>query len=382
MKQKKIIMLLNNGFAPDLRVYKEAKFLKEQGNNVEIICMDRKNEYKDKPKEIFDGINITRFYPRTDKTTRLIDKYTIIKKLKYFIYFFWLLKFIREVKKYLKSNNEYEILHCHDLEMALCGVLFFRNKKVVFDMHEYYSNKKNKILNFFISKIVKYVQKRCKWIVHVNDFQVKDVRQREKLVYVPNYPEKRKFTDFKHKDSEKLRISYTGYVRHYIPLINLMKAVDKLNNVYVTINGEGGAYQRLKDDSRELKNSELTGKYDHNDIAKFYENSDLLYCVYNQQNKNDETAIPTKFYEALLTKIPLIVSKNSAMGDFVKKYNIGFEVDGTDYMDIKNVVDEILNNPNLLKEKAENIKNSNFEEFTWEKISLNLNKIYCEGKYE
>ena len=374
MNNNNIVMLLDNAFKPDLRVLREAKYINNKGFNVEIICLDRKNEFLNKPNEIYDGIKITRFIARTDKETKLINDNIIANKMKYFIYFIWFIKFIKQVKKYLK-NKDFEILHCHDLRMGFCACLVFKNKKIVFDMHEFYSNKKNKILNFFINKIVKYTQKKATWIVHVNDFQVKNVKQKEKLVYVPNYPEKYKFANLQHIPSDKIRISYTGYVRHYVPLLNLMKATNELEGVETIINGEGDSYIRLLEQSKTMKNITFTGAYNHNNISKFYENSDIVYIVYNKGNKNDETAIPTKLYEAIIAKIPIIVGENTAMADFVNKYDIGFTVDGTDYISIKKILLSIIKNPQILREKATNI-NKISNDFTWDEISKNLDRIY------
>lgn len=372
--KKKIFMLLNNGFDPDIRVYKEAKYLVKTGTDVEILCIDKKNKFIDKPEDELEGIKIKRFFARTEKTTKLIEKSKIIAKLKYIIYFFWLMKFIRKVKKYLK-DKEFEILHCHDLVMAFCGVIFFKNKKIVFDMHEYYSNKRSKFLNLLIDKAVKYTQKRATWIIHVNNFQTMDVKQKEKLVFIPNYPEKKDFENFNRINSNKFRISYTGYVRHYIPLLNLIKAANELDNIEVSINGSGDAYEKLKKEEGKLKNFVLTGAYNHDDIAKFYENSDMLYVVYNKGNKNDETAFPTKFYEAMITNTPVIVSKNTDMGDYVEGNNIGITVDGTDYLDIKNKLEPFTNNKEILNEKIQNI-NKISSKFIWENVVRNLDKIY------
>lgn len=371
---KKIIMLLDNCFEPDIRVYKEAKFLVNKGIDVEILCLDTKNKFKDKPKDVIDGIKVKRFYPRTEKTTKLIERNFFVRKFKFIIYFFWLLKFIKLCKKYLREEN-FEILHCHDLIMAFCGVVFFRKKKVVFDMHEYYSNKKSKILNWFISKVVNFTQKRSTWIIHVNNFQIKNVKQREKLIFIPNYPEKEKFNNFERIDSNKIRISYTGVIRHYVPLLNLIKAANELNNIEVTINGFGTAYDKLKKEEGKMKNFVLTGAYDHNDIAKFYANSDLLYVVYNKGNKNDETAFPTKFFEALITCTPVIVSEGTEMSKFVKQNNIGICVDGTDYLDIKDKLKKIIDNKEIIKEMTENIKKIS-DKYIWENVVVNLLKIY------
>ena len=42
---KKVKMILTNGFGPDVRVYKEAKYLVSKGFDVEILCWDRENEF-------------------------------------------------------------------------------------------------------------------------------------------------------------------------------------------------------------------------------------------------------------------------------------------------------------------------------------------------
>ena len=57
---KKVYMILTNGFDPDVRVYKEAKYLVAQGFDLTILCWDRKCEYIEK-EENLDGIKIKRF---------------------------------------------------------------------------------------------------------------------------------------------------------------------------------------------------------------------------------------------------------------------------------------------------------------------------------
>ena len=58
----KVIMILTNGFAPDLRVYKEAQYITSKGYEVEILCWDREAMFKKKPTEQYGNIKITRFF--------------------------------------------------------------------------------------------------------------------------------------------------------------------------------------------------------------------------------------------------------------------------------------------------------------------------------
>ena len=66
-QEKNIVMLLDNAFEPDIRVYKEAKYLIRDGYNVEIVCLDKKNRYVDKSIEIYDEIKIKRIFCRTSR---------------------------------------------------------------------------------------------------------------------------------------------------------------------------------------------------------------------------------------------------------------------------------------------------------------------------
>lgn len=77
----------------------------------------------------------------------------------------------------------------------------------------------------------------------------------------------------------------------------------------------------------------------------------------------------------MITNTPVIVSKNTDMGDYVEKNDIGITVDGTDYLDIKAKLEPIVNNKEILKQKSENI-NKISSKFIWENIVRNLDKIY------
>lgn len=98
-------MILTNGFAPDLRVYKEAQYISSIGHDVEILCWDRESKFADKPVEYFGNIKVVRFFEKSKYGSGLRQ-------------IFKLLKFGHACKKYLK-NIDYTYLHCHDLDGML-----------------------------------------------------------------------------------------------------------------------------------------------------------------------------------------------------------------------------------------------------------------------
>lgn len=245
-QEKNIVMLLDNAFEPDIRVYKEAKYLIRDGYNVEIVCLDKKNRYVDKSIEIYDEIKIKRIFCRTSKTTKLIENNHIIEKLKLVVYTWWLIKFIIKAKKYLQYKD-FEILHCHDLIMAFIGVTFFKNKKVVFDMHEYYGDHKNRFKNLIIKGMVRYTQNKAEWIIYVNEFQKHQCKEKNmsKLVEIPNYPERNIFKDVKKTKNDKLRISYIGKVRDFKSLSRLADISGLNDKLDIAIYGNGSEYDKL-----------------------------------------------------------------------------------------------------------------------------------------
>jgi len=281
-------------------------------------------------------------------------------------------------KKYIKNNN-YDFLHCHDLDGAIIGCLLSNPKKdkMIFDMHEFYESGRLERVKKMVRVLINYIQKRSYKTLYVNSTQIQNVKKakQNKLIYLPNYPEAHKFRNLKEIASEKLRIVYTGHPRHFFSLKALMDAAVNNNLVEIKINGYGPDYEKLKEIEPNYSNVKVTGKYSHDDIARFYSETDLVYCVYNTGNVNNETALPTKFFEAIISGKPIIVNKKSYMADICTKYGIGYLVDPLKPESIATMIHKILNNKNDLEEKRNNIikiKNK----YSWEKVVTNLNEAY------
>ena len=159
---KKVYMILTNGFDPDVRVYKEAKYLVEKEYDVEILCWDRKCEYEGKTVETIDEIKIKRFHILSQPGTGM-------KQLSSY------LKFMIEIREYLKKEK-YDYLHCHDFDGILVGILTKKRKnhKLIFDMHEIYKNYAY-AKNIFFDLIFKYVLRKSDYIIYVNNEQINEL---------------------------------------------------------------------------------------------------------------------------------------------------------------------------------------------------------------
>jgi len=362
---RKVKMIVTNRFDPDVRVYKEAKYLVTCGLDVEILCWDREGEYRQREYENIDGIKVKRFFPYSRYGTGL-------KQIKPFI------EFIKECKEYLK-DKDYQYLHCHDLDGVITGYFCkINNAKIIFDMHEFYEvNGKKQKVRFLIRKLVNFYQNKSDYIIHVNDFQTSTMsyKNRRKLIFLPNYPERDNYIGCEKSKSDKLRISYIGAVRQYNELKNLMDACKGISDVEIAIHGAGVAYKKLKEIEGNYNNIAVTGKYDFRQSARLYSECDILYAIYPTTSIQYLASYPVKLFESIITKTPIIVNKGTALETFVEEKDIGFSIDGSNVEEIRNLVKYIKENMHILDEKTRNIEKIQYN-YSWEKVVNNMDKIY------
>lgn len=358
-------MILTNAFHPDVRVYKEAKYLVEKGHDVEILCWDRKSEYISRSIEEVEGIKIKRFYPQSLPGTGF-------RQLKPFF------AFIRECKNYLKDKHFY-YLHCHDLDGIIAGHFAKHNKpKIVFDMHEFYEvNGSKQKYRYLVRAIVQVFQNKSDSIICVNNAQAAPltIKNRKKLVFIPNYPVASHYQGCEKTNSDKLRVAYIGSVRQFKQLKNLMDACAGLKDVHVYIHGAGVHADKLKSIEKNYTNVSVTGKYDYGDSPKLYSECDLLYAVYPVQNFQNRIGEPIKFYEAIITKTPIVVDRRMAIGNFIEEKSIGFTVDGDKVDEISSLIERIIDNKSILAEQEKNLEKIQYD-YSWEEVVKNLEKIY------
>ena len=364
---KKVYMILTNGFDPDVRVYKEAKYLVEKEYDVEILCWDRKCEYKEKTEEIIDGIKIKRFHILSQPGTGM-------KQLGAY------LKFMINISKYLKKEKCF-YLHCHDLDGAIVGYItstFKPKVKFVFDMHELYTTEEFSYGKFkiIIKVLINQIYKRSYKIIYVNEEQVLTIsnKNKNKLIYLPNYPEICNYMPIEKEKNNKCRINYVGAIRDYDSLKALIDLGKKQIEYSIGLYGTGTAYGQIKE-MRLPPNIMLYGQYNGiTDIAEIYRKTDILFCSYNPNNYNWKIAYPVKFFESIITMTPIIVSEGTKVAEFVKDNKIG---EAVRYGDSKSICAAIERIEKRYEEYVKNIRKIS-DMYKWEKIVDRLSSVYKE----
>lgn len=362
----KITMILTNAFDPDVRVYKEAKYLIEQGKKVTILCWDRKKDSQLPKREYKDGIEVIRFrIPSVAGTGyKQIGAY---------------LKYVRACKCYLKKYKT-DYVHCHDLDGMLAYRLMGKKKyPYVFDMHEYYirgnARKKN-----IIKKLVGSCIKGSHYSFYENDgyLRLYDKKTTNKLLPLKNYPDTY-LEKLPKTPADKLRIGYHGCVRSQIAEFSALfeACKDMVEQVRIDINGGGIDLEQLKELEKKYSNVYVHGAYDGiKDSTGLYQNTDLLFCGYDPNNANYQgDAEVVKFYEAIVTGTPLIITAGTGMAEKVKKHGLGVAVDTRDAKQLKDVIRKILEDKDKLNVYRDNMGKI-AEDYQWKNAVKVLSKVY------
>lgn len=361
-----VLMVLTNGFDPDPRVYKEAKILAENGYEVEILAWDRDGRYKGREDEMTEGIKVRRFFIRSayGSGTKQMSSY---------------LKFCMQARRYA-SGRDYRLIHAHDIDGMFAAVMIARHKKIIWDMHEFFDGFDYGTIRKTINRTMARICFRyADAIIYVVDSQRRRyasmVRKKTLQETVMNCADLSVFSSFSRQASDKLRISFIGTVREFDTIKLMMDVAEKFDDVVFYIHGGGVSYEDIKAISGSYRNTVIQGRFDFKDVKQLYQNTDIVYSIYDSTQLNIKEAFPAKGFEAIISETPVITNKNTYFGDLVQQSDIGFVIDERSPDDLEALVGSLLCDRAVLHQKAENIKKIK-KDFLWETQSDKLLLLY------
>ena len=363
-----IIMTLTNRFDPDVRVFKEARYLVQKGNQVTVLCWDRNLEYPDQEDQWIDGVHIKRFYYYSQYGTGM-------KQLKSF------LRFRSACRRYLREKT-FDAIHGHDLDGMIIGAHLLRpGVRLTFDMHEIYEiNAGSSFYRKIVRLLVHHYQNKADAIIYVNPLQKDLARERNfpKFHYLPNFPS---LEDYQgaypriRRDKDPLKVGYIGSVRQEEELKNLILSAENLKDVEIFIHGAGTSYEPLRTFAENRPGVHVTGVYHYSDSVRLYNGIDLLYVLYPKSVLQYAQTYPIKFFEGILTLTPMVVGRGTVLEKIVKEKGIGFAVDGEDREEISALLVQLRDRPEILNQCVENLKKIQYE-YSWDQVVSVLSQIY------
>lgn len=133
----------------------------------------------------------------------------------------------------------------------------------------------------------------------------------------------------------KINVTTIGAIRDYEQNYQVMCALSNKSNYLIRFIGTpGNAGLKLQQDAVEnnFNNVEFIGFYNKKDEPKLLKNVDFLN-IYYPKIKTHSTALSNRFYNALIFKKPMIVTRNSEQGMYVEKYKLGLAIESASDLD-------------------------------------------------
>jgi len=258
------------------------------------------------------------------------------------------------------------VIYISGIDMLPAGYfykIFHRNVKLVLEIADlpggcFSKREAIKYINNLINKMIKKVDLLVLTSPYFWDKYYKDRFSYPQRVFImENLPLRALFKKFKPEQHKELAIGFVGFIRYVKQIEMLFESCKDLENkTKIIVSGGGPDYEYIKRISKNYKNVKVTGPYNYaKDIVNIYSKIDIVYSVYDANLFNARIAIPNRFYEAIACGLPIIVAKNTALSNLVKKYGIGFEVSHSDVKELGELIKTILRNPLSLKKCRENI---------------------------
>lgn len=328
-------MIVYSHMPQDVRVRREANALKENGYEVEIICLKDKHQ---STFEIIDGVNVFRLNVEKSRSSK--SRYIIL----YLTFFF---------KAFIKTNvlwlkNRYQVVHVHNMPDFLIFIPFLQKlfgTKIILDLHdptpEVYLAKFNSGPKTI--KLLEFQEKISIWfadqIITTNiAFVYAFVRRgcpKEKITIVMNSPDDKIFNrinnNISNKQSEnKCIIMYHGVILERHGLDILVRAVsilkNKIPNIKLWVYGDGefqSNFLKLVDELKLNNIIKYFGPVDLETIAETIPNI-LVGVIPNRLNPFTNINFPTRIFEYLYFRKPVIVPRTTGILDYFDESSIFF----------------------------------------------------------
>ena len=133
-----------------------------------------------------------------------------------------------------------------------------------------------------------------------------------------------------------IKILTIGSIRDYESNIDVINGIANITNFELYFVGKGIASDKLQNyvKHRHIKNVFFSGYYTKKDEPTYIIDASLLNIFY-PQIKSHISALSNRFYNSLIFKRPMIVTKHSIQGDYAEKYNIGISLENCKYLSSK-----------------------------------------------
>ena len=382
-------MLLDHVFPPDTRVENEIKSLAEAGHEVHIACFQQEG----KPLlEKAQYCTIHR-YP----ISKFVFK-SSVGVLKFPTYFnYW-----RKIVNGLFQNEQYDVVHVHDLPLAKIG---YEAKckfgaHFILDLHENWPVllQLSKHTNTFLGKLlssnrqwIRYENEMCrladKVIVVVDEAKTRICKlgiSPENVEVVSNTLNLDQFDPIERKEfkTDRFRMLYVGGINYHRGIQIVIQAISILKKRGVEVSfdlvGDGSYLSDIKKLIEELQvqdNVTVHGFKHFTQIIDLYESANVALIPHVKSGHTDNT-IPHKIFQSMYAQIPMIVSNCDPLVRIVNETKSGITYQFDDPEELADIIADLHDYPEKLNDYIQQGRQAVMDKYNWKVDGKKLVKLY------
>ncbi|GAB6056815.1 glycosyltransferase family 4 protein [Methanobacterium movens] len=242
---------------------------------------------------------------------------------------------------------DWDVIHSVNLDTYFFGVLASRikQKAVVYDIFDFYGDMMPERFRGLVVAIDRFLIHLADAVIIADDSRIEQIggALNKEIITINNVPT----ADFnnkknQHNSRDYFKIFIGGKIIPERCIHLVLKAVDKLDDVQLTIRGYCGDNNYKKQLLEKAQGKDNVDLYlegvPYQDIVDETLDSDLTIALYDPKIPNNRYASPNKLFEAMASGIPIIVNEDTSMAHIVTQENCGLVIP---YQNLKSLVESI-----------------------------------------
>lgn len=291
---------------------------------------------------------------------------------------------------YLLSANV-DLIFANDLDTLPAAFLAakIRNKKLIYDTHEYFTETPEITRRPIIKAIWRFIENNTfpylDNIITVNESIAKlyasqfnkkiHVSRNIPVTYTPNVLKTRKELDL--PENKRILILQGTGINIERGAEEAVLAMQYIENAVLLIIGSGDVFPTLKVMVEKYKLQDkviFKSKMSFNELRQYTLNSDLGLAIDKDSNLNYRFSLPNKLFDFIHSGIPTLSSGLIELKQIIDKYDIGYYIQNHDPKHIAEVINGVFSNEARYNTTKKNTIIAK-EELCWEKEEKVLNSL-------
>lgn len=277
-----------------------------------------------------------------------------------------------------------DILLANDLDTLPANFLIskLKNKKLVFDSHEYFPEvpeliDRKKVQSVWL-RIEKWIIPKLKYAYTVSPSIAKLYQEKYNVQFhvIRNLPYRNANIDTKKYNVKT--IVYQGALNIGRGIELLIEAMKFLPEYNLKIAGDGDITQNLKALTRNLKlieRVEFLGRLTKDALEPITQKALLGVSLEEDRGLNYQYALPNKLFDYIQAEIPVIVSDLPEMKNIIKKYKVGEILEDRDPQKLAGLIRKIIDDKDEYQKYCNKSKQAAIE-LCWENEEEKLIELF------